>query len=592
MPININTNDYDMYNRGDTIGALSGSASTNPDQGQLFTRYGKRDSLFNQEKDEQTGVMTDFWDYYPVIIDVNGDVHYNNENTGINVRGPAGYVAIKFDDLTPAQVEMLKGENGVNGEDGVNGADGKDGVNGKSAYQLWLDENDYSPEAHPLSEFFAYLANLNNELIKEGSGQGSLILNYNGNEGEAIGQGSLAINYGNRAGGNYSFAQGYNTRANYSYQAVFGKYNLNDFNNILEVGNGTDSQRKNIFSISQNGDGSFQGNIAAGGEITDGNGNVLSNKLDKIDGKVLSTNDFSDSYKSKLDSLTVDDSFSLESNNPIANKTVATRVNQIEQGYHLLEQIEDAAGAGYPIITLDNYSQSADPHVTRGRYSRNILYDLTNNAYKFGNTNSWGAYNKSNILIGTGLTTSEDYQIALGKYNSNKLNNFLEIGYGSNSSSKKNILELDKLGNLLVNSITDAEGNVLSEKQDILSYDTVPTANSTNLITSGNLYQFMIDNDIITTEGSERNRRIQIIEEEIDNLQAADTAINSSISDLTSSLDSTNSELTALEATVAANQILTDETTGKKYNLTVNNGELQLKEIIEEVVEEEKQGGE
>ena len=61
-----------------------------------------------------------------------------------------------FQDLTPAQVLLIKGQdgqdginglngaNGTNGADGVNGqdgADGQDGLNGKNAFELWQEEN-------------------------------------------------------------------------------------------------------------------------------------------------------------------------------------------------------------------------------------------------------------------------------------------------------------------------------------------------------------------------------------------------------------------------------------------------------------------
>ena len=52
-----------------------------------------------------------------------------------------------FQDLTPAQVLLMKGKDGVNGSDGVNGTNGKDGkdgvngTNGKSAFELWKEEN-------------------------------------------------------------------------------------------------------------------------------------------------------------------------------------------------------------------------------------------------------------------------------------------------------------------------------------------------------------------------------------------------------------------------------------------------------------------
>jgi len=46
-----------------------------------------------------------------------------------------------FQDLTPAQVLLMKGKDGVNGSDGKDGKDGVNGTNGKSAFELWKEEN-------------------------------------------------------------------------------------------------------------------------------------------------------------------------------------------------------------------------------------------------------------------------------------------------------------------------------------------------------------------------------------------------------------------------------------------------------------------
>ena len=626
----VNTDDYDMYNRGDTTGTLSGSAS-NDDRGQMFTPY-PGDSMFNKEGTARTGDMTDFWSHYPVIIDEDGWVLYNNENTGINVRGPAGRTILHFSDLTPADKLQLKGEKGENGVNGRDGTDGKDGVNGKSAYELWLDEHGYSPDAHPIEEFFAYLANLTNELIKEGNGEGSLILNYYGEENLADGEGSLAVNYKTQANGDYSFAQGYYTKANYDYQAAFGKYNLNNYNNIFEVGVGDISTKKNGFSVDMTGNVMVNNNIDAGGEIVDGFNNTLSNKVDKIQGKGLSTNDFTNEYKSKVEDMYVDQSFDITSKNPIANKVVAKEVNDIRNEYHLLEQRENAAGAGYPLITSELYSASSGPHVARGRYSRNVQYDLDNVAYKLGSNNTWGSFNKSNILLGNGLTASEDYQYVIGKYNDNKTNNIVEIGYGENSNNKSNILEIDKSGNVITTGdIEDGQGNVLSEKQDKIYYDLEPTPSSTNLIQSGDLYDWMVSYGLIGGD-EDKEGRIETLESQVSSLTLQNMSFNThlenidfdlsimssnieslnsrisstnsllssyytelssdidaidlTISSMTSDISSITSDISSIYNSIASINVFTDTETGSHYSIVVANGEITLVNI------DSQQGGE
>lgn len=98
-----------------------------------------------------------FWQRDQLYIDASGYVYVNNENTGINVRGPAGATTISFDDLTPAQIEQLRGPQGTQGPQGQTGAQGPQGPmgevvltpeqvaalkgdDGKSAYDIWVEQ--------------------------------------------------------------------------------------------------------------------------------------------------------------------------------------------------------------------------------------------------------------------------------------------------------------------------------------------------------------------------------------------------------------------------------------------------------------------
>lgn len=85
----------------------------------------------------------------------------------------------------------------------------------------------------------------------------------------------------NTAGGLWSHAVGYGSKADYPYQAVFGKFNDNKKNNVFEIGYGNNtSNRNNIFEVDK------EGNVVIDGDITNGKGISLnsldSNKLDKV----------------------------------------------------------------------------------------------------------------------------------------------------------------------------------------------------------------------------------------------------------------------------------------------------------------------
>lgn len=121
-----------------------------------------------------------------------------------------------------------------------------------------------------------------------------------GTETTASGLGAHAEGFQTVAIGDYSHAEGNNTRANVgnshaeglgtianqSAQHVQGKYNVSDTNNTYAdiIGGGTgDAARANIQTTT------WTGNFWTKGTITDGSGNVLSNKIDKTTAATVST---------------------------------------------------------------------------------------------------------------------------------------------------------------------------------------------------------------------------------------------------------------------------------------------------------------
>ena len=133
------------------------------------------------------------------------------------------------------------------------------------------------------------------------TGTGSLSINRD--ESEGIGENSIALGIECVAKANYSYAEGYKTRAYGSeshaeghrskssgycshaegyytetssqYQHVQGKYNVNDSTDTYAhiVGGGTsNTNRKNIHTLDWNGNAVFSGDVVA----TDSNGNTVS----------------------------------------------------------------------------------------------------------------------------------------------------------------------------------------------------------------------------------------------------------------------------------------------------------------------------
>jgi hypothetical protein len=92
-----------------------------------------------------------------------------------------------------------------------------------------------------------------------------------GNGSTASGVNSIAGGYNTQASGAVSTAIGTNTQATQQAQLATGKYNKTNNNALVMVGNGTSgSARSNALEVLLNGD------VVAGNEIIDGQGNTLS----------------------------------------------------------------------------------------------------------------------------------------------------------------------------------------------------------------------------------------------------------------------------------------------------------------------------
>lgn len=570
----VSTDDYDIYNQGgDTVSERPGSPSVDDNGSFVFDpQYFPLSTINNSMMDQDpnnTGPTNDFWTYYPISIDINGYIFYNGENTGINIRGPAGASHLNFDDLTPAQKESLKGEPGSNGINGRDGTDGRNGQNGMDAYEMWLVDNGWAddPEHHPHSEFYAYLANLEDALIKVGAGTGSLILNYKGVYNIAPGIGALASGYGTAANGNFSFTTGNNTIAANPYQAALGIYNKTEINSLLEIGNGSAGNRSNALWLS------FAGDLTTAGNIQDGNNNVLANKVDKVVGKGLSTNDFDNTYKDFIDGYTVDEVLNLASNNPIANSTVTAAINNVAAASGKPTQTNVTSQNGY--FGLFHPSSTSDGILANARFTTNLLYNPLKHIFTTAN-NTIDDNSENCFLFGTDLTTDYSNQFIIGTQNLSVENDLFEIGNGS-GVTYKNAFRVNKNGNAYAEgTFIDGQGNNLSQKQDLLSYDSVPTQDSDNLITSGDLYSYLVAHGFDPTGG--------IIIPQLDSLQAAVTALTARVS--------------TLETTVAGltnpREFIDDTYTYKTYLVGVDrdNFYIKLKETPTPEPEEEEEEGE
>lgn len=519
------------------------------------------------DKDERnTGPTTDFWTDYPITIDVNGYIFYHDENTGINVRGPAGFTNIKWEDLTEEQRNSLKGRDGINGVNGRDGIDGEQGPRGYSAYEVWLQDYGYDPEDHPISEFYDFIANHSLHLLEEGSGQGSLILNYRGQRNFAYGTGSLATGENTQAISKNSFTAGNNTVTNRENQFSIGQYNQGISTNIFEVGIGSSiNDRRNGFSVDLNG------NILSYGNVMDSGGNILSDKVNKIAGKGLSTNDFTNTYKNWIDDFTIDQDVYQGSDNPVSNNAVYQAIQEAVVATDKSRQERTTEDIDYcffhPYTVQDGY-------LVKANYTTNMTWNPSKLNLNIGN--NYISHNNV-TAIGSNLMSSSDSQILLGKYNSSLSNDIFEIGYGNSNENRLNFFRVTKNGDAYtpIGTFIDSNGNRLSDKQNKLFFEETIVEDSTNPVTSGGIFSYLVDHGIDPEEGLVIPE-LDIIETNIGNMQTQ-------ISNIMNILNQIGNP----------REIADDDYPSRIYTYGIKSGEFYIKRIDEneEEEEEENNGG-
>lgn len=524
--IQVDTDDYDLFGAQGHTTPLPGTPTVDP-SGHLIIPsdpFFSPSTLKNSTMDKDpnnTGPTTSFWEYYPLSIDVDGYIFYYNENTGINVRGPEATVQIAWDDLTPEQRASLKGQDGANGLNGQNGRDGANGSDGYDAYQLWLIDNGWQdhPEQHPHSDFYAYLANLSNAIIQEGTGNGSLLLNYRGQAGSvASGAGASAFGNHTTASGANSIATGNNTIAGYQNQFVIGKYNQNKSNSLFEIGNGlNNSSRANVLEINT------YGNLTVSGEITDGFNNVLSNKLDITPGKQLSTYDFDAAYKDILDNYHVDTDLNSSSDNPISNSAVYTAIENVRLDANKPDQ--------YIVNNDQDYyffhpTPAQEGTLEQAGYTTNLTWNPYKKTLK---TTNAGITHTDVLGFGSNLISAANGQILFGKYNLSDEGDILQIGGGYSNEARSNLLSLNANGDLTTfGDIIDGDGNTLSDKQEKLIFDETLIKNSQNMVTSGVIYDYLISHGIDPVEGI-NIPEIDVLEGLVSSLSSAVTRLQAQV---------------------------------------------------------------
>lgn len=95
-------------------------------------------------------------------------------------------------------------------------------------------------------------------------------------------------------------------------------------------------------------------------------------------------------------------------------------------------------------------------------FGRNINAGFAQMNISQGDYNTIGNYAKYDAQFGLNLNSNYDHQYQFGRYNKNKENNIVEVGYGSDDESRKNIFEIDKNGKIYSNEMENMSDQKIS----------------------------------------------------------------------------------------------------------------------------------
>ena len=146
---------------------------------------------------------------------------------------------------------------------------------------------------------------------------------------------------------------------------------------------------------------------------------ALGNKVDKVDGKGLSTNDFSTDYKNKLDGIaagatnvTVDDALSATSENPVQNKKVKAALDK------KVDKVDGKGLSANDYTTAEKNKLAGYPDEPNSVYVSGIVLDGKTQDFSAGlvDLNLSNYAKKSDVSgafkFGGNLPTYEDVELA------------------------------------------------------------------------------------------------------------------------------------------------------------------------------------
>lgn len=362
------------YNLGDEVsgggmiykslvqGNLNHRPDQSPDYWEVLDIYKKDKTVLPHG---HYGGDESFWQRDNIYIDTNGWVYVNNENTGINVKGRDGTVS--FDNLTPEQIETLRGPQGERGPQGPAGPEGPQGPMGEvvltpeqtaalkgdpgaSAYQIWLDTGHTGTEEDFLDWLTEQSVQIDTELLSNSANPVENKAIYNAFFSYQIYMNTLMQDYQRRlialenrlkalyGGQEYEFTFGITEGGNYGYvknsQVIPFDYYDKD---VLQ---GVDAITSEIVLTNQYAT-QEQNPVMLTIADFDESGTTSSTSLNG-DPSVSNDEDMSPVYGSNVSVLSFEDAFSLKTNIFKVDTDTGRKVGAMNGSYTLYNMTENA----------------------------------------------------------------------------------------------------------------------------------------------------------------------------------------------------------------------------------------------------------
>jgi hypothetical protein len=140
---------------------------------------------------------------------------------------------------------------------------------------------------------------------------------------------------------------------------------------------------------------------------------ALNGKVDKISGKGLSTNDYTNEDKSKLASIQVNDGIVVTGVSSVAGKTGAVTLTKADVG---LANVDNTSDANKPISTAVQSELNKRPEASIKKNPDSLSGDIISTHFTVGSRKSGKAYGSNSATFGYGNTASGSYSKAAGLF--------------------------------------------------------------------------------------------------------------------------------------------------------------------------------